>query len=317
LDPKPDAPMILAPGRSSSGARRMYLPGENDWPPVDEYLDPPEITRYERVDERGRQIAFPATAEHGDPHFRLDQLLGAHLAPGYVGSVDLKTRVSEEQEFASDTCVRREGIDPETDARYLEELVFEVVYARSAADTDSRARAFAERGVRRQVAIFVKSGEVKEWSTAKMGWRVLDKRRSLRDPCLVRPLPLRALFSAAEAEVETVLALEAKGNPAIVRLKEESKEQGRVEGEARGRAEGEARGRAEGEARGRAEGEARGRVKGRAEALLTFLGIRGLTPTVEVRERALATTDLGTLDRWLHSAATASSLDEVFGDESG
>jgi len=316
MDPKHDAPMILAPGRSSSGARRMYLPGENDWPPVDEYLDPPEITRYERVDGR-RQIAFPATAEHGDPHFRLDQLLGAHLAPGYVGSVDLKTRVSEEQEFASDTCVRREGIDPETDARYLEELVFEVVYARSAADTDSRARAFAERGVRRQVAIFVKSGEVKEWSTAKMGWRVLDKRRSLRDPCLVRPLPLRALFSAAEAEVETVLALEAKGNPAIVRLKEESKEQGRVEGEARGRAEGEARGRAEGEARGRAEGEARGRVKGRAEALLTFLGIRGLTPTVEVRERALATTDLGTLDRWLHSAATASSLDEVFGDESG
>jgi hypothetical protein len=152
--------MILAPGRSSSGARRMYLPGENDWPPVDEYLDPPEITRYERVDERGRQIAFPATAEHGDPHFRLDQLLGAHLAPGYVGSVDLKTRVSEEQEFASDTCVRREGIDPETDARYLEELVFEVVYARSAAlegrgfmipeETRERALATTDHGTLRR-----------------------------------------------------------------------------------------------------------------------------------------------------------------------
>jgi Uma2 family endonuclease len=283
MDPKPDAPMILAPARSS-GARRMYLPGENDRPPVDEYLDPPEITRYERVDGP-RQLASPATAEHGDPHFRLDQLLGAHLAPGYVGSVDLKTRVSAEQEFASDTCVRREGIDPETDARYLEELVFEVVYQRSDEDTKSRAKAFAARGVRRQIAIFVKSREVKEWSTAQNGWRVLDKRRSLRDPCLVRPLALRALFSAAEAEVETALALEAKGNPAIVRMKEES--------------------------------EARGRAIGRAEALVESLEDRGFTLSEEDRARALATTDLVTLRRWSRRALTASSLDEVFDAESG
>lgn len=279
MDPKRDAPMIVAPG-PSSGARRVYLPGETAWPPVDEYLDPPEITRYERVDGRGRQIAFPATPEHGDPHFRLDQLLGAHLAEGYVGSVDLKTRVSEEQEFASDTCVRREGIDPETGTRYLEELVFEVVYERSAEDTARRARALADRGVRRQVAIFVKSGEVKEWSKAKQAWRPLDLRRSLRDPCLARPLPLRALFNAAEAEVAMALALEAKGNPAIARMKKES--------------------------------ETRGEARGRAESLLAILESRGFTIPEVTRGRVLATTDRETLERWLRLAVTATSLDEVF-----
>jgi len=160
-----------------------------------------------------------------------------------------------------------------------------VVYERSAEDTARRARAFADRGVRRQVAIFVKSGEVKEWSKAKQGWRALDLRRSLRDPCLARPLPLRALFNAAEAEVAMALALEAKGNPAIVRMKEKS--------------------------------EARGEARGRAESLLAFLEGRGFTLPEEARKRVLATTDRGTFERWSRLAGTASSLDEVFGDESG
>ncbi len=263
----------------------MHLPGETEWPPVDEYLDAPELTRYERVDERGRQVAHPATEHHGDPHFHLDQLLGPHLVEGYVGSVDLKTRVNVKQEFACDTCVRKAGIDPETGTRYLEELVFEVVYERSHQDTNRRADAFARRGVRRQIAIFVKTGEVKEWSMASQGWRQLDLRRNLQDRCLVQPLPLRALFDAARAEVAMARVLEAKGNPAIIEMKEQSKAEGRAEGHA----------------------------EGRAESLLAIFEARGFTPSEKARSRILATTDRETLERWVHLAVTAPSLDEMLG----
>ena len=288
--------MFMAPG-ASSGANRMRLPAEGEWPPVDDYLDEPEVTRYERLGEK--RLASPATPEHGDPHFLLDEVLGPHLAEGYVGSVDLKTRVDSEKEFASDTCVRRSGIDPETGRRYLEELVFEVVYKRSAEETSKRAQGFAARGVRRQIAVFVREKKVCEWSTASNGWRTLDPRRSLRDPCLVRPLPIRALFDGAMAEVAVARALEAKENPAIVEMKKES--------EARGREEGEARGREEGEARGREEGE----VRGRADSVLAVLEARGIPLTDDVRARILANSDPETLMRWLRRAGTASSLDEV------
>ncbi len=81
------------------------------WPAVDDYLDEPdEVQRWERIGGE-RLEAMPATEDHGDPHFELDALLKAHLATGYVGSVDLKTRVSKGQEYASDTCVRRAGIE--------------------------------------------------------------------------------------------------------------------------------------------------------------------------------------------------------------
>ncbi len=272
--------MILAPG-AAPGATSMRLPAEREWPPLEDHLDPPEITRYERLDHE-RIEASPANPEHGDPHFRLDQLLGAHLADGYVGSVDLKTRVAKGSDFASDTCIRKDGDDPRTGERYLEELVFEVVSKRSLEDTDRRARAFAARGVRRQIAIFVRQGEVREWSAHGSGWKRLDPRRSLRDPCLAHPLPVSALLDSAEAEIATARALEAKGNSAIVDMKETSA----LAGEARGR----------------------------ATALLTILSARGFAVSGPAREQILATADLESLDRWLYKAATAASLDEVLAE---
>ena len=58
-----------------------------------------------------------------------------------------------------DTSVRRAGIDPSTDARYLEELAFEVVSEQSRRDITERAEDLARRGVRRLIAIFVKQSE--------------------------------------------------------------------------------------------------------------------------------------------------------------
>lgn len=232
MDPKPTTPMILAPG-ASSGASAWRLPAADDVPAVDDYIDPPEVTRYERIDGR-RVVAMPANPEHADPHFLLDHVVAAHVADGYVGSSDLKTRVSKDTEFASDACVRREGKD-ENGKRHLEELVFEVVSERSKTDTDKRAREFAKRGVRRQIAIFVKTGKVCEWSAIGQGWRPLDPRRTIKDPCLAHPLEVRALLDAGRAEVAAALAMEAKGNPAIVAMKQKSRADGKEEGREEGR----------------------------------------------------------------------------------
>lgn len=217
-------PSLLAPGESSSSAVR--LPARDESPPVDEFLDPPEVTRYERLGGR-RFEAMPSNPEHGDPHLILDQLVASHVQEGFVGSTDLKTRVSSDQEFASDTCIRKAGVDKDGH-RHLEELSFEIVSKRSKADTDARAKAFAERGVRRQIAIFVERGEVCEWSTASQGWRVIDPRRTIKDPCLVRPLEVRALLDAGRAEIATALALEAKNNPVIVNVREEGRQEGQA-----------------------------------------------------------------------------------------
>ncbi len=278
--------------RSSASPEPSQLPAAplppRVWPQVDDYLDEPdEVNRWERIGEERRE-ASPATADHGDPHFELDALLKAHLAAGYVGSVDLKTRINKKREYASDTCVRRAGIDPATGRRYLEELVFEVVYKRSKKDTKTRAEGFAARGVDRQIGIFVREETVHEWLKSKGDWGPpLDLGRGLRAPCLAVPLPLAALFDPVLAGEAATRALEAKDDPVILEIKEKS------------------------EARGEMRGETRGETRGRAEALLTVLSARGFGLSGEVRERILATIDRQTLERWLRRAAAASSLDEV------
>ncbi len=267
-----------------------------EWPRVDEFLDEPdEVHRWERIGDV-RQEALPATPGHGDPHATLDALVVTHLAEGYVTSVDLKTRVSQKQEYASDTCVRRAGIDPATNTRYLEELVFEVVHKRSKKETKARARAFAARGVHRQIGIFVREKTVREWQKSEDDWGdPLDLGGSLRDPCLAVALPLAALLDPALAQPAIPRALEAKDDPVSLEIKDRS----------------EKRGEKRGFAQGKAEGEKLGRAQGQAESILTFLSARGLVVPEEVRERIRATTDPETLKRWLRRAASASSLDEV------
>lgn len=252
----------------------------NAYPRVDDYLDEPnEVDRWERIGGQRRE-AFPASLEHGDPHFELDALLKAHLADSYVGSVDLKTRVSEEHEYASDTCLRQAGTDPATGTRYLERLVFEVVHKRSKKDTNDRARGFASRGVRRQIGIFVSEKSVREWLTDLDNWGPpMDPNSSLEDPCLAVPLPLAALFDREKADLAIARALEAKENAAIVEMKERS------------------------------------RAQGQATALLTIMDSRGVVTDEATRQRVLATVDLTKLQRWLRRAASATALYEIFGKD--
>lgn len=228
----PEGGMLLAPGSASVGGAALRLPGPRDVPSLDEQLVEPE-TGQEMI--RGRRVvAMPAKPPHADRQFGLVYVIGAHVKAGFVGAAELLTHAAEGSDFATDVCIRREGIDPETETRYLEELVFEVVNEQSLSDIAAKAEDLTARGVRRVVAIFVKTKEVCEWSVKNGTWRKLDLDEPFSDPTLLRPLRVRALLEAAEADNAVVRAMVAKKNPEIVKIQEECRAEGRKEGEAAG-----------------------------------------------------------------------------------
>jgi hypothetical protein len=197
-------------------------------PRLDEHLVREGVR--EEVLRGQRLVAAPARAPHADPHCRLDYLISAAAASGYVTSSDLLTRAGPGSEFATDTSVRREGIDPATETRYLEELAFEVVSTQSMREITDRAEDLSNRGVRRLIAVFVKRGEVAEWSAAAKRWIPLSLDSTLADPTLARPVLIRALFDAGVADNEVVESLAAKGNPRLAQREAAQHEQGRREG---------------------------------------------------------------------------------------
>ncbi|NKY24982.1 hypothetical protein [Nocardia gamkensis] len=71
---------------------------------------------------------------------------------------------------------------------------------------------------------------------------------------------------------------------------------------------------ADGMAEGEAIGHAKGEAKGEAKALLTMLGARGLAVPAVLTAEIEACTDHARLTEWITRAATASALEEIFGD---
>jgi len=169
----------------------------------------------------------------------------AHVREGYVASSDLLTRAGPASDFATDTCIRRAGIDPATDVRYLEELAFEVVNEQSEREVRERAEDLSARGVRRIIAIFVERGEVREWSPDREEWVTLARSSLLEDPVLIRPVPVRALLDTAAADDAVVDALDAKGNRRLDRLESAAQRAGRRSGLRESREEGREEGRRE------------------------------------------------------------------------
>jgi hypothetical protein len=124
MDPKPRQ-SYSAPGHACAPALRFPGVHERSFPAVDDHIVRPE-TREEMV--RGELIiAQPADPPHADRHARLDHVTLAHVAPGYIVSCELLTRFGPKSNFATDVCVRKEGTDPSSGRRYLEELAFEIV----------------------------------------------------------------------------------------------------------------------------------------------------------------------------------------------
>lgn len=273
------------PYGASRVAERVSFPG-GEWPgagaaprpAVDEHLVEPE-TRAEVI-QGARVHASPARSPHADRHFTIDYVLGAHLARGYVGATDLLTRWSPDDDYATDTSVRRAGIDATTGERHLEELVFEVAYQQRRRELDERARLLCERGVRRVFAVFIKEGTVEEWSPVTKRWRPFASTDVIEDRCLSQPLAVRALLDAASADESVARALVARRHPVIEDY-----------GHARYR---------------------EGASDHLLRSLRRVLSRRGLLPDARQRALMATCTDPDMLDDWLCRAATATHADQVF-----
>ncbi len=278
MDEKRAGYSLRAPG-SSGKSVALRLPGRGSFPGVDDHLVEPEVTRDEIINGR-RVIAMPAEAPHADKHVDLAYVLRAHVALGYRASADLITRHAVDSDFATDACVYKEGTDPETGRRYLEEIAFEVVSTQNEKVVTEKAVVMHRRGVRRIFGIWVKGRRrVCEWSPGSQSWCLLDAGLRIEDLCLGAPLPVAALLDAAVVHKAVVDALVAQGNPEI-RQREDA-------------------------------AEARGEVRGAAEGLLKVLEGRGVAVSVAQRQEILACRDLDRLFRWLQRAALTSSTEEI------
>lgn len=239
----------------------------------------PELTRDEIIGGR-RVVASPANPPHANQHTDLAFVLRAHVAPGYRAPAYLLTRHDEESDFATDVCIYRDGVDPETGARYLEEIAFEVGSEQNERLATEKAQRMQRRGVRRIFAIWVKGGrEVCEWSSESQSWRPLAAGSRIEDPCLVTPMDVTALLDAAAADNAVVEALSVKGNPAI-RERE-------------------------------AAAEVRGETRALARAILRVLETREVPVSFAQREKILGCSDLDQLDRWLSQVGVVSSAEEI------
>jgi hypothetical protein len=278
MDEKRAAYSLKAPGRSGYSSP-MHLPGRGPLPRVDDHLVQPEITRDEIIGGR-RMVASPAHPPHATKHTDLDFVLRAHVAPGYHAAADLLTRHDQNSDFATDVCIYKDGIDPETGARYLEEIAFEIVSEQNERVVTEKATRMHNRGVRRIFSVLVKGNQrVCEWTAESRSWSPLDPVSSIEDPCLVRPLSVAALLDAAAADNAVAEAMIAKGNPVLQERE--------------------------------AAAETRGEAKGKANAILQFLEARGVAVNPAQRQEVLGCSDPDRLDRWLRRAAFATSADEV------
>jgi hypothetical protein len=134
-------------------------------------------------------------------------VIAPHVAPGYIASIALLTRFSLDSDFATDVCVRKEGTDPESGHRYLEELAFEIVDEQSLHHITIRAEDMAARGVRRLIVIFIEPGTVTEWSPAEQRFVPLSLDGVIEDPTLAHPIPIRAMLDADAARRAVTVAV--------------------------------------------------------------------------------------------------------------
>ena len=265
---------LKAPDRQGSGSS-LRLPGREPFPPLDEHLVEPEVTRDEIIGGR-RVVAMPALEPHANQQSDLDYVLRAHVAPGYRTVADLLTRHAVDADFASDACIYGKGVDPETGKRPLEEVAFEIVSEQRERNATEKAVYMHRRGVRRIFAILVKGKRrICEWSPEDQSWRPLPADAQIEDPCLVKPLAVAALLDAAVADNAVIEALAAKGNPELQRREDAAE------------------------------------AKGEARALLKFLDARGIAMSEAQRQEILKCRDLAQLDRWLSRAAGASSIEKI------
>jgi len=262
---------------SSHGRRERQAPPTA----VDERLVMPE-TRYEAIEGKIAYVC-PSDEPHGTYHSRIAALLEAYVGAAYSVAVDMLTRTSAKNDMAPDASVFPAARDPRTGGRQLEELAFEVVSTETLSHAAKKARALADRGVRRVFAIDVERKRVLEWSRRTVTWEILASDGAIDDPALA--LPLHALADAVKADDAVARALLAKKNPVIEQALRAATGEGKREG----------------------------RIEGKREALSQILAARGLRITKKADKQLRSERDEAVLDRWLGRAASCPSVESLLG----
>jgi hypothetical protein len=148
------------------------------WPRVSDYVVETE-TDFELFQGQIREVPH-AGPLHGRQLGQVNAVLGAYVARGHGVALFLLTRQDADNNFASDISIRKNGTDPDTDDRYLEELAFEIKSTLVPEELEQRARIMARCGVRRIFAIPVTghpagidrvAGPLAEWIPAEDHWR--------------------------------------------------------------------------------------------------------------------------------------------------
>ena len=258
--------------RGSTSPPSMRMPG------VDDRLAIPEAG--EEYVDGVRYEVLAGEADHADPQCQLAYVVRACVAKGYIASTELLTRSDSGSDFATDVCVRRAGKDPQTHQRYLEELSFEVANTQTLADLQHRAKKLIARGVRRLFAVMVEEGQVREWTRA--GWKVRAPRGEIRDRTFEKPLRIRAILDAAEADRLVAEALWAKREPFLMEMANKERAEGRAEG--------------------------------LAEAILRALERHGLTVSPQERRILLSCHDIDLLMDWLDGALVFDTAPKVLAE---
>ena len=315
MDPKHDSGrMALAPGaatntpnyafptRSTREGQPTPAPFPAPFPRVDDHIVQPEVTRDEVICGR-KVVAMPANPPHADTQVQVDFVIMPHVREGYVASADLLTRVSDKSNFATDVGIRKEGIDPQTDARYLEELSFEIVNEQTLSDVTEKACELMKRGVRRVFAIFVKTGEISEWSKTQSQFVALAKDSVVEDPLFIRPMAVQALIDRTLASAEVVRALDQQGHPEIAKI------------EQRGIDKGHKKGLDEGHKKGLDEGHKKGldEALGMSRNMLVRLARMRFGELPASILNRIHSADAQAVTVWADTIEQASSLDAVFG----
>lgn len=240
--------MLLAPGPSSTTPLRCPAPAGR-LPRLDENLVP-EDASYEILD--GQRLECMGEPEHARPQAQLAYVLSSLAGPGYDALVELTTRADTVpppadldvnakqlprtvQELRPDASILRQGVDPNTGDRYVEDLSFEVVNTQPLAELRRKAQRLLARGVRRVFAILVNRGQVVEWSAASRDF--IPIVGEIRDPSLCLPLSVQALLQASAADDAVARALLAKDNPVLARTREADLRKGLLQGRSEAEAE--------------------------------------------------------------------------------
>lgn len=232
---------------------------------------------------------------HSQQLGQVNFVLSAYVARGHGVDLFLLTRQEADNNFASDISIRKNGTDPDTDDRYLEELAFEIKSTLVPEELEQRARIMARCGVRRVFAVPVTghpagidrvAGSLAEWMPAEERWRTYRGDEVIADPCLFEPVPIRAPLDPDAVDDAVARVLVHKGHPLLGRLQQHAYLMSVEEGQA----------------------------KGIQSCIRVIMDSRGLAMDAATHARIDACGDLAILQRWVARAVRATSASELFDD---